>query len=578
MRTITAAVDPAAISKVSRLFDASDRQIIDEMLQNARRAGATRVDVEIADGQVTITDDGRGIADPQTLLAFGKSGWNQGVCSSEDPAGMGFFSLARRNAAVDSRPAGGDAWRVDLEPEHFTGRKPAQVRAGADAPAPHGTRVTFSRRRHERDIAGEIANAAIHCPVAVTVGGKSVEHEDFLQHAVRVSEYEGVRIGVFHGTDKRDPKARSFPNTGRINFHGVAVACPELPKVVPVSERGGRIAKAWRTAVDVKDCPQLELVLPTRHKAVDNEFLHTLAGACRRAIYHAIVEDGRDIRLARVDQLEALVDEIPMPEPPAELKPWEPARREDEYTGANWSAAGTRSVYGPGDSTPLVMDACPEYATAQVAGRALERAGMLGRVFVPISAYSGYRWYEELDRITGISVTATRDGGTERLLGDEPDGADDHAGEVVRAERITVTLHVANRCSGAKRDIELQTDVSFTGDDPDHHDQIGIVLTTDAEVGAEELAELMMNAFFSPSLDAEGDSFKSQKEFHEAEYARIATEATASAAEAREQYLETLAWSGILPPLRPGESITIERDAANRTEIRVTLPDAGETG
>lgn len=203
---------------------------------------------------------------------------------------------------------------------------------------------------------------------------------------------------------------------------------------------------------------------------------------------------------------------------------------------------------------------------------------MLGRVFVPISAYIGYGWYEELDRITGISVTATRDGSTERLLGNEPDGADDHAGEIVRAERITVTLHLANRCSGAKRDIELPTDVSFTGNDPDCHDHIGIVLTTDAEVGAEELAELMMNAFFSPSLDAEGDSFKSQKEFHEAEYARIATEATASAAEAREQYLETLAWSGILPPLRPGESITIERDAANRTAIRVTLPDAGETG
>ena len=359
MRTISAAIDPAAISKVSRFFDASDRQIIDEMLQNARRAGATRVDVEIADDQVTMTDDGRGIADPQTLLAFGKSGWNQGVRSSEDPAGMGFFSLARRNAAVDSRPAGGDAWRTDLEPDHFTGRKPAQVHPEADAPAPHGTRVTFSRRRHERDIAGEIANAAIHCPLAVTVDGKSVEHEDFLQHAVRISEYEDVRIGVFHGADKRDPKARSFPNIGRINFHGLAVACPELPKVVPVSERGGGIAKAWSTAVDVKDCPQLELVLPTRHKAVDNEFLHTLAGACRRAIYHAIVEDGRDIRLACVDQLEALVDEIPMPEPPAQLTPWEPASREEEYTGANWSATGTRSVYGPGDRTPLVMDACP---------------------------------------------------------------------------------------------------------------------------------------------------------------------------------------------------------------------------
>ena len=38
MRTITASIDPAVISKVSRFFDASDHQIINEMLQNARRA------------------------------------------------------------------------------------------------------------------------------------------------------------------------------------------------------------------------------------------------------------------------------------------------------------------------------------------------------------------------------------------------------------------------------------------------------------------------------------------------------------------------------------------------------------
>ena len=389
MRTITASIDPAAISKVSRFFDASDHQIINEMLQNARRAGATRIDVRIAGGQVTMTDDGRGIADPQTLLSFGKSGWSQDVCSSEDPAGMGFFSLARRNASVESRPAGGDAWRIDLEPEHFRGGRPAQVHPGADAPARHGTRITFSRRQHERDIGNEIANAARHCPLAVSVDGKAVEQEDFLEHAIRVSEYEGVRIGVFHGADKRDPKSTAFPNIGSINFHGLAVACPELPRVVPISERGGSIAKAWSTAVDIVDCPDLELVLPARHKAVDNEFLRRLAEACRRAIYHAILEHGRDTRLARVDQLEALVDEIPVPEPPPELEPWEPGTREEDYTGRNWTGTGTRPVYGSADRTPLLMEACPDYGTGQVAARALERAGMLEQVFKPIAAYQG---------------------------------------------------------------------------------------------------------------------------------------------------------------------------------------------
>ena len=397
-----------------------------------------------------MTDDGRGIADPQTLLSFGKSGWSQDVCSSEDPAGMGFFSLARRNASVESRPAGGDAWRIDLEPEHFRGGRPAQVHPGADAPARHGTRITFSRRQHERDIGNEIANAARHCPLAVSVDGKAVEHEDFLEHAIRVSEYEGVRIGVFHGADKRDPKSTAFPNIGSINFHGLAVACPELPRVVPISERGGSIAKAWSTAVDIVDCPDLELVLPARHKAVDNEFLRRLAEACRRAIYHAILEHGRDTRLARVDQLEALVDEIPVPEPPPELKPWEPGTREEDYNRPQLDRhrhqAGVR-LRG------LVMEACPDYGTGQVAARALERAGMLEQVFKPIAAYQGYSWYDELDRITGISVTATSGCKTETLMGDEPDGPEEYLGESARVDRITVTLHVASRRSGAQRDI-----------------------------------------------------------------------------------------------------------------------------
>lgn len=571
MRKITASIDPAAIGKVSRFFDATNRQIIDEMLQNARRAGAKRVDIRIDEDSVTITDDGRGIADAQTLLAFGRSGWSDDVHHTEDPAGMGFFSLARRTARVSSRVAGTEGWRIDLEPAHFTGDKATEVRPAAGAPAPHGTHVTFSRSRLERNLAEDIANAARHCPLAVTVDGETVEREDFLHHAVRVTEYEGVRIGVFHGAEKRDPKARSYPHGGTINFHGIRVACPELPTVVPVNGPGG-IASAWRTAVDIVDCPRLELVLPTRHKAVDNEFLLALTAACRRAIYHAILEHGGDIRLNRNDQLAALVNEIPIPTPPAELRPWEPERREDECTGANHNTARPRSIHDSAGGTPLVMEATLDPAAAQVTARALEHAGLREQVFEPTTGYAGYDWYDDIERITDIEVTATFNGATATLLGGEANHEDEHAGEIMRAERVEVTLQVSNRARGTKRAIVLRTDVAFTSEEPDDVDQIGIVLSDHAGVETEELAELMMSAFFSPSIEG-GGSYESQREDHETEYARIATEATASPTEAREQYLVTLAETGLLRRLLPGESITIERNADNGTAIRVTLSE-----
>jgi glucose-6-phosphate-specific signal transduction histidine kinase len=88
--TIQAQVTPTTLSKVSRLFNASLTDCLNELLQNARRAQASTVTVTIdADRRLTVTDDGTGIAHPQTLLTFGKSDWSEVTQRQEDPAGMG---------------------------------------------------------------------------------------------------------------------------------------------------------------------------------------------------------------------------------------------------------------------------------------------------------------------------------------------------------------------------------------------------------------------------------------------------------------------------------------------------------
>ena len=103
---IRASISPDAMRKVTRFFSADLGDIFLELFQNARRAGATRVDVRtvpnIAAGrtQVTVTDDGRGIADPATVLAFGESQWSEATTQSEDPAGMGVYSFAQKGAEI----------------------------------------------------------------------------------------------------------------------------------------------------------------------------------------------------------------------------------------------------------------------------------------------------------------------------------------------------------------------------------------------------------------------------------------------------------------------------------------------
>jgi glucose-6-phosphate-specific signal transduction histidine kinase len=97
--SIRASVSPDTINRVGRLFNNTLPDCINELLQNARRAGATRVDVALTRNDrvlLAVTDDGIGIADPATILTLGESRWNDDISAREDPAGMGVFRPPRK--------------------------------------------------------------------------------------------------------------------------------------------------------------------------------------------------------------------------------------------------------------------------------------------------------------------------------------------------------------------------------------------------------------------------------------------------------------------------------------------------
>src|SRR5438046_1436338 len=113
---------PGILSKADRLFRNDVAGTFVEELQNARRAGASRVDITLesqpedltslgfagteAAGAsfcvVTVHDDGDGIQNFQRLVTLGDSGWDQDTQATEDPAGMGFFSLCLSGVEVSS--------------------------------------------------------------------------------------------------------------------------------------------------------------------------------------------------------------------------------------------------------------------------------------------------------------------------------------------------------------------------------------------------------------------------------------------------------------------------------------------
>ena len=99
---ICAKVDPRLLTKADRLFTGTIEGRIIEILQNARRAGATEVRIINKDGFVIVQDNGSGIDDFQKLLDLGGSGWDEKMEAGEDPAGVGLFSLAPKEVTIIS--------------------------------------------------------------------------------------------------------------------------------------------------------------------------------------------------------------------------------------------------------------------------------------------------------------------------------------------------------------------------------------------------------------------------------------------------------------------------------------------
>lgn len=104
--------------------------LLRELLQNARRAKATRVTVtyDATRQHLTVVDDGVGIADFQQLFTLHQSGWDEATIRDEHPFGVGFaqclYSATR--CIVESRGN-----RIDFLAEQALAQQPILIQPGA---------------------------------------------------------------------------------------------------------------------------------------------------------------------------------------------------------------------------------------------------------------------------------------------------------------------------------------------------------------------------------------------------------------------------------------------------------------
>ena len=515
-RTIRARIHETAVKRVTRIYAATLADIFAETLQNSRRADATRVRIAVAglpgraaeprgpQFTVTISDDGAGIADPAVLLSFGENGWDRDLVQREDAAGFGFASLARRNCTVSSRPRSPDGemapgWRVALEPAHFLGETEAEVHADDEAPYPCGTAISFEATEAATAIRNAAETAARHYPLPVifedrTDGDTAAEalpRRAFLDGAVHAEQWCGLVFGVF--------KSRHDGyNDPDLNFFGLTLPV-RLPTVETVH------GPAWSVLADIGDCTDLELVLPARKEAVENAFLKDMREAARLAIYRAMAADS-DPRPAFADRERAREAGIDIATPPAVLRPWRPPVADCNH----WREPPKLAEAGH-DALVVLCD--PEPPEAQALWRAAERAGLASHLFEADRRLEGYGWYDALDRVTDIAVRVGAEGKWMAL--DEyplPEASGPRAAPLP-ARPAAIRFELAVRpASGPRRTLDLPADLVFAGEAWSWIEEAMPLVTEDSALQPHQLAELLGAAFFSPSDDADSDSWETQRD------------------------------------------------------------------
>jgi hypothetical protein len=547
MTTLLASVSAKILSKVDRLFTNNLNDILIELLQNSRRAGATQVDIltePSGNGTlIVLRDDGKGIEDFSALLRLGDSDWDAETLAREDPAGMGFFSLLHHGVAVTSFDQCAVITKVD-----FLGREPVEIVPAENFTA--GTELSFFRPEKQIEVASTIKSVGRYGGLAIAVDHVAVEREDFLSGALFIKRIDGVRIGVF-----RKPAWTEW------NFHGRLIhrSTPSLTNVL-VGEGGHAISLGVR--FDVLEATNIRLKLPDRSAIVEDERYATLCRESRIAMYEYL--NTLPDHCASLEQYrEAQGLGVLLKEASPWFRAFTALPADDETAYREFFGKREGLTLEPFDKIAIVdLEQSPEDPFAFTFRTALDKFENLNvRPVAGNHAYKGYGWYDAIPVLTGFAL----------LLNGRP--ADEFDADpllnVVEAIELSFELDRRDGCRS-----RFSWNLPFAAKRSDDCEPLLFVTknsTWALQEGASEpfdLVEAATHLAFSPGDDVESDSYETQLGYFQDEIqTAIIRTLGGAAAQVKHELARALAIWPLHGALRE----------ANIREIRVLRADEGKS-
>jgi hypothetical protein len=413
MQTISAKVNPRLLSKADRLFTGTLEGRIIEILQNARRAGATHVRIHNKTGCVTVEDNGCGITDFQKLLDLGGSGWDEKLEQGEDPAGVGLFCLAPRNVTIASGNKS-----VTITPGGWTGEK---INVTESDQVFQGTRLEFCDDQ-PWDFE-TVQEHAVFSGLKVVVDGKYCHNMPFC--SAEAAEYPdlGCQVEVTSELSNYHRKRASYYYRNRIliNFHGQVVELEHWPG----DERLG-----IHILVNLTDRTAIRLMLPARTKVVENAALEKLKAAIE-VEYYRYFQRQKEHSLSYREYLRAKELGIDLPE----AKPvYSVSLLHDSYDMAVQVIEPKNFKISDGY---LCLDEDLENEHDSTNVHLLAALGKFnGKPFVPVmisSGYFGYSW-ANLPKVTSVKVTHGKERLSRWIL----------SGTLVCVESLSITVNTSD--------------------------------------------------------------------------------------------------------------------------------------
>ena len=459
-QTIRGKLAPRAIERMPQLFDNSLGTIASELLQNARRAGATSVWVITTNflrgrTQITFRDNGHGIKDIGDLLTFGRSTWTTGVQDREDTAGMGSFCLATRGCVVSSL-----GQVAELTARAFMGYEPVIPRPCA---VTKGTTISFeiddepltktastAATETVETFTTALAKEALFGPLRVVLDGKTLPRCDFLEQLEPGPLVDGVQIGFHWSRSQPVDFSNEEARNGHMNFFGHIVATPI--RMMAVDGDG-----TWDALWDVRSNTKLRMTLPTRNKVVQNAAWNDLLRATKHAAMRMMA--ARPSHRGHMVQIEAArMAGITIADPELALQRWypEPLRLDLKGSWANsiiqqeqWPAPDPDDRdYDAAVPPPAGCVIVPElklhgrHALLCAALRAPSPPA-LARARIGLQLHPGY---EAMPRVTGIII------GTTDALGERTETRDFEDDRFCNVQRP----NSSQRIEGASYDVTIE--------------------------------------------------------------------------------------------------------------------------